>query len=117
MRMTPKIWINGKLFDKADAKVSVYDHGLLYGDGIFEGIRCYGGKVFKLREHLDRLYEGARAIKLEIPITKEQFAEAIHQTIEAKGMKDCDLRPIGTRGVGHIGLDPALCAKPHASLL
>src|SRR5262249_10977165 len=89
---TLQVYLNGKLVDKADAKISVWDHGLLYGDGVFEGIRCYGGKVFKLREHLDRLYEGARAIKLEIPITKEQFAEAIHQTIEANGMKDCYLR-------------------------
>ena len=71
--MTPKVYINGKLFDKADAKISVYDHGLLYGDGVFEGIRVYGGKVFRLREHIDRLYESARHIYLEIPLARDQM--------------------------------------------
>src|SRR5579862_9501597 len=79
----PKIYINGKLFDKADAKISVYDHGLLYGDGIFEGIRIYSGKVFRLHEHIERLYESARAIKLEIPISREQMIEATLSTVTA----------------------------------
>src|SRR5438105_15784262 len=75
--MTPKIYINGKFFDKADAKISVYDHGLLYGDGVFEGIRIYAGKVFRLAEHVERLYESARHIKLEIPLGREQMTEEI----------------------------------------
>jgi branched-chain amino acid aminotransferase len=112
-----QVYLNGKLVDKADAKISVWDHGLLYGDGVFEGIRCYGGKVFKLREHIDRLYEGARAIKLEIPLSKEQFAEAVHMTIEANGMKDCYLRPIVTRGVGTLGLDPRRCGDPQVIII
>ena len=77
-----KVYINGKLFDKADAKVSVYDHGLLYGDGVFEGIRIYAGKVFRLREHIDRLYESARHILLEIPLTREQMTEAVLSTVQ-----------------------------------
>src|SRR5579859_3919672 len=92
--ITMKVWINGKLYDKADAKVSVFDHGLLYGDGVFEGIRCYNGKVFKLREHTDRLYESARAIKLEVPISKEQFMEAVKSTLAVNGLKDGYIRPI-----------------------
>ena len=75
--MTPKIYINGKFYDKADAKISVYDHGLLYGDGVFEGIRVYNGRVFKLKEHVDRLFESAQAIKLEIPLSREQMRKAI----------------------------------------
>jgi len=73
--MAPKVYINGKLYDKADAKISVYDHGLLYGDGVFEGIRVYAGKVFRLKEHVDRLYDSARAVYLEIPLTPKQMAE------------------------------------------
>src|SRR5271168_3320195 len=80
--MTPtKVYISGKLYDKADAKISVYDHGLLYGDGVFEGIRVYDGKVFKLKEHVDRLFESARAIKLEIPLSREQMTRAIQVTV------------------------------------
>ena len=79
--MSLKIYINGKLYDKEDAKVSVYDHGLLYGDGVFEGIRSYGGKVFRLDEHLDRLWDSAKAIWLEIPITKQEMAKAIEDTL------------------------------------
>jgi branched-chain amino acid aminotransferase len=112
-----KVYISGQLFDKADAKISVYDHGLLYGDGVFEGIRCYNGKVFKLREHLDRLYEGARAIKLEVPISKEQFAEAIYSTLKANGIKDGYLRPLVTRGMGTLGLDPRRCSNPQVIII
>src|SRR5919108_510641 len=75
--MTPRIYINGKLFDKNDAKISVYDHGLLYGDGVFEGIRIYHGKVFRLREHVERLYDSARAIWLEIPIARDELTRAV----------------------------------------
>ena len=83
MRMNPKVYINGKLFDKPDAKISVYDHGLLYGDGVFEGIRIYDGKIFRLKEHVHRLFDSARAIKLDIPMTREQVMEAITSTVKA----------------------------------
>src|SRR6266481_4400587 len=92
-----KVYINGKLYDKADAKVSVYDHGLLYGDGIFEGIRIYDGKIFRLREHVNRLYEGARSIKLEIPLNREQMEDAISATVKAAGKTDGYIRPLVTR--------------------
>src|SRR6516165_7160189 len=101
-----KIYINGKLHDKADAKVSVYDHGLLYGDGVFEGIRVYDGKVFRLRDHVDRLYESARQIQLEIPLSREKMAEAINSTVQANGRKNGYIRALVTRGAGTLGLDP-----------
>src|SRR5947209_14867648 len=104
--MSPRIYINGKLYDKADAKISVYDHGLLYGDGVFEGIRIYNGKVFRLREHLDRLYDGARAIRLEIPISREAMAEAVTRTVQANDRRDGYIRLLVTRGAGSLGLDP-----------
>src|SRR5262249_10596183 len=80
--MPAKVYINGKIYDKADAKISVYDHGLLYGDGVFEGIRVYSGKIFRLRAHVERLFESARAIKLEIPLSREQMMEAIAATVK-----------------------------------
>jgi len=83
-----KVYINGKLYDKAEAKISVYDHGLLYGDGVFEGIRIYHGKIFKLKEHVDRLYESARAIRLDIPLSKLQMMEAIQSTVDANNKKE-----------------------------
>src|SRR6516165_3973173 len=83
-----KVYINGKLYDKADAKISVFDHGLLYGDGVFEGIRVYEGKVFRLREHVDRLYDSARSIYLEIPMPREQMIEAVLNTVQANSKKN-----------------------------
>ncbi len=103
--MTAKVWINGTIVEKADAKISVYDHGLLYGDGVFEGIRVYGGKVFRLAAHVDRLFESARAIKLEVPITREQLRDAITATVKAAGISDGYIRPLVTRGGGYLGLD------------
>jgi branched-chain amino acid aminotransferase len=114
---SPKVYIGGKLFDKADAKISVFDHGLLYGDGIFEGIRIYGGKVFKLREHVDRLFESARAIKLEIPLTREQMIRAIEETVAANNKKDGYCRPIVTRGAGTLGLDPRKTSDPQVIII
>src|SRR5438552_16066124 len=99
----PKVYISGKLYDKADAKISVYDHGLLYGDGVFEGIRIYEGKVFKLKEHVERLFESARAIKLEIPLSREQMAKAIQDTVSANDKRDGYIRPVVTRGAGYLG--------------
>src|SRR5579863_8419900 len=102
-----QIYINGKLYDKNDAKISVYDHGLLYGDGVFEGIRVYDGKVFRLREHVDRLYESARAIKLEIPLNPEQMAVAVQDTVKANlALAPGYIRLVVTRGAGYLGLDP-----------
>src|SRR5437870_11982324 len=104
-----RVYINGKLYDKADAKISVYDHGLLYGDGVFEGIRVYDGKVFRLKEHVDRLFDSARAIKLEIPLSREQMVQAIQSTVEANQKRNGYIRPIVTRGAGTPGLDPRKC--------
>jgi branched-chain amino acid aminotransferase len=111
------VYIGGKLYDKEDAKISVYDHGFLYGDGVFEGIRSYGGKVFKLREHLDRLYEGARHIKLEIPLSKEAFAKAIQDTLQVNGIKDGYIRAVVTRGAGYLGLDPRKTSDPQIVII
>jgi branched-chain amino acid aminotransferase len=112
-----KIYINGKLYDKADAKISVYDHGLLYGDGVFEGIRVYNGKVFRLREHVDRLYESARHIQLEIPISREKMAEAINSTVLTNGRQDGYIRALVTRGGGSLGLDPRKTSDPQVIII
>src|SRR6266478_2669857 len=110
--MTPKVYINGKLFDKPDAKISVYDHGLLYGDGVFEGIRIYEGKVFRLREHVDRLYESARHIYLDIPLSREQMMEAITSTVQANAKRNGYIRAVVTRGAGALGLDIRKTSNP-----
>ena len=94
-----KIYINGQLLAKEDAKISVYDHGLLYGDGVFEGLRSYGGRVFRLDEHIDRLYDSAKAIWLEIPIGKRTMADAVKQTLATNGLTDAYIRLVVTRGV------------------
>ena len=115
--MTLKIHINGKLYDKDDAKISVYDHGLLYGDGVFEGIRSYGGKVFRLQEHLDRFWLSAKAILLEIPGTKQEMAKAIEDTLKVNGIEDGYVRLIITRGVGTLGIDPNKCGDPQVIII
>src|ERR1700740_3514874 len=102
---SPRIWINGKYYDKADAKISVYDHGLLYGDGVFEGIRVYNGKVFRLKEHVDRLYESPTPIKLEIPMAREERMDALQSTVTVNEKKNGYIRPVVTRGSGYLGLD------------
>jgi branched-chain amino acid aminotransferase len=112
-----KVWINGKLFDKAEAKISVFDHGLLYGDGVFEGIRIYAGKVFRLREHLDRLYESARHIFLEIPFPREQIAQAVLDTVQANAKQEGYIRLVVTRGPGTLGLDPRKCSEPQVIII
>ena len=110
--MSLKIHIDGKYYGKEDAKISVYDHGLLYGDGVFEGMRSYGGKVFRLDEHLDRLWHSAKAIWLEIPITRAEMVKAVNDTLAANGIEDGYIRLIITRGVGTLGLDPNKCGRP-----
>ena len=106
------VYIDGKYYPKSQAKISVYDHGLLYGDGVFEGIRAYNGVVFKLREHIDRLYRSARVIMLEIPLTKEEMINAVLETLRKNNLHDAYIRLIVTRGVGDLGLDPRKCPKP-----
>jgi len=103
------IYFNGKLIKKEDAKVSVFDHGLLYGDGVFEGIRSYGCLVFKLREHIDRLYASAQGISLKIPMQKKEMERAIVGTLKANKLKDAYIRAVVTRGEGDLGLDPRNC--------
>src|SRR5262245_13824573 len=114
---SPKVYINGKLHDKADAKISVYDHGLLYGDGVFEGIRIYDGKIFRLKAHVDRLFESAKAIKLDIPMTREQMAKTIQDTVLANDKKNGYIRPIVTRGAGTLGLDPRKTTDPQVIVI
>jgi branched-chain amino acid aminotransferase len=106
------IHIDGNFVPASEAKVSVFDHGLLYGDGIFEGIRFYNGAVFRLDEHLDRLWDSARSICLEIPISREEMTEALLETIRQNGLRDGYIRQIVTRGVGNLGLNPAQCKRP-----
>src|SRR6185436_19527541 len=110
--MSLKIWIDGKLVDKSEAKISVYDHGLLYGDGVFEGIRVYSGKIFELEAHLDRLWNSAKAIRLDIPISRDEVTRAMYETGKANNFTDCYIRLVVTRGMGDLGLDPKKCSKP-----
>lgn len=110
--MSIQIYVNGQYFSKEEAKISVFDHGFLYGDGIFEGIRAYGGKVFRLKEHIDRLYNGARAIMLDIPLTKEEMMEVVLETLRRNEQRDAYIRLVVSRGVGDLGLDPRKCKEP-----
>ncbi len=111
MEKEPYIYIDGKFFSKSQARISVYDHGLLYGDGVFEGIRAYDNIVFKLREHVDRLYRSAHSIMLQIPITQEQMIKAVLNTLRKNNLRDSYIRLVVTRGVGDLGLDPRKCPK------
>lgn len=108
----PLIYLDGNLVPKSEAKISVFDHGFLYGDGIFEGIRIYSGNIFKLHEHLVRLYESAKSICLEIPLTMEEMEEATVETVRANNLQDGYIRLVVSRGAGDLGLDPANCPKP-----
>ncbi len=112
-----KIYINGKLVDKSSAKISVFDHGLLYGDGVFEGIRSYGGSIFKLDEHLKRLFDSAKAIRLNIPMDEDGLKDAIIKTLKQNGLKDAYIRLVVTRGAGDLGLDPRKCRKPSVIII
>lgn len=107
-----KIYIDGKLVDKEKALISVFDHGLLYGDGVFEGIRVYDCLVFRIKEHIDRLYKSADAIEIKIPMTKIDMIEAVIKTLKANKLRDAYIRLVVTRGVGDLGLDPRKCPKP-----
>ena len=107
-----KIYINGKFWDEQDAKISVFDHGLLYGDGIFEGIRAYNGRVFRLKEHIDRLFYSAKAILLDLPLTHARLMEAVVESCRQNGIRDGYIRLVVTRGVGTLGLNPNRCKEP-----
>ncbi len=115
--MSLQIYINGEFFSKEDAKISVYDHGLLYGDGVFEGLRSYSGKVFRLHEHLVRLWESALAISLEIPMTIEDLARDVQATVAKNNISDGYVRLVVTRGSGALGLDPYKCSNPQIIII
>jgi branched-chain amino acid aminotransferase len=115
--MSLKVWIDGNLYNKEDAKVSVYDHGLLYGDGVFEGIRVYRSRIFEADTHIRRLFDSAKAIRLQIPLTAEQIRAGIEQTFKANGFTDCYVRLLVTRGVGYLGLNPGKCSSPSVIII
>ena len=110
--MSLKIWLKDKLVDESEAKVSVFDHGLLYGDGVFEGIRVYNGKIFEIRDHVERLYESAAAIRLKIPYTVDEMIANTEKTVEANNISDGYIRLVVTRGAGTLGLNPLVCKDP-----
>jgi len=112
-----KIYIDGKFYSEANAKISVFDHGLLYGDGVFEGIRFYNGRVFRLEEHLERLWDSARSICLEVPMTMEDMTEAVLETIRQNHLRDGYIRLLVTRGIGNLGLNPTQCKSPSVIII
>jgi len=112
-----EIYINGKYYSREDAKISVFDHGLLYGDGVFEGIRVYNNRVFRLQEHLLRLYESARAIALTIPMPLEQMQQDVLGTLRRNGLSDAYIRLVVTRGEGNLGLNPFHCRDPRIIII
>ena len=112
-----QIYINGEYFEKEDAKISVFDHGLLYGDGVFEGIRVYNWRVFKLGEHLQRLYESAKSIDLKIPVSLERMEADVLETVKRNGLGDAYIRLVVTRGAGCLGLNPYTCAVPRVIII
>jgi len=111
------VYIDGELLPQSQAKISVFDHGLLYGDGVFEGIRAYNGRVFRLKEHLRRLYRSAQATMLAIPLTPEALEEAVLETLRANSLNDAYIRLVVTRGVGDLGLDPAKCTSGPCTII
>lgn len=111
------IYLNGAFVPKEEARVSVFDHGFLYGDGVFEGIRAYNGRVYRLTEHVDRLFDGAKAIDLTVPLTKQEMIEAILETLRQNNLNDAYIRPIISRGDGDLGLDPRKCEKANVVVI
>lgn len=112
-----KIYIDGKYYDRAEARISVFDHGLLYGDGVFEGLRIYGGRVFKLKEHIERLYMSAKAILLDIPMTADEMGSAVSEAVKVNEKENGYIRLIVTRGEGLLGIDPSSCARPSVIII
>jgi branched-chain amino acid aminotransferase len=115
--MSRQVYISGKFVPQEEAKISVFDHGLLYGDGVFEGIRSYRGKVFRLREHIGRLYESAKAIWLEIPMSQEAMCDAVNEAVRVNKIEDGYIRLVITRGAGTLGLDPNRCSDPQVIII
>ena len=115
--MSSKIWLDKGLVSEEDAKISVFDHALLYGDGVFEGMRSYSKKVFRLKEHLDRLWESAHSLCIEIPMTKEEMTDAVYETLKANDIVDGYIRLVVTRGNGTLGLDAHLCSNPQVFII
>jgi branched-chain amino acid aminotransferase len=112
-----KVWINGKLVDRARAKLTVFDHGTLYGDGVFEGIRVYDGRIFQCRAHVDRLFNSADRIRLKIPYSQQELIDAMHETVRANGLTNGYIRLVVTRGEGTLGLSPFKCPRPNAFII
>ena len=112
-----KVYINGKFYSEKNSKISVFDHGLLYGDGVFEGIRAYHGRVFKLKEHIDRLFYSAKAILLNIPMSKQQLMDATVETCRKNNLNDGYVRLVVTRGAGTLGLNPNRCSNPQVIII
>lgn len=115
--MGSKVWLDGKLVDASDAKISVFDHGVLYGDGVFEGIRVYNRRVFELSAHIDRLYESAKSIRLVIPLGKKKLIAAIDKTVRTNEVVDGYIRLVVTRGIGTLGLNPLICNNPQVFII
>jgi branched-chain amino acid aminotransferase len=115
--MSQQIYITGQFYSRDDAKISVYDHGLLYGDGVFEGMRIYGGKVFRLQQHLVRLWQSANSIALQIPLTIEKLTADVNETVAKNGLQDGYIRLVVTRGSGALGLDPYRCSDPQVIII
>jgi branched-chain amino acid aminotransferase len=113
----PIVYVDGEWVPKSRASVSVFDHGLLYGDGVFEGIRVYNGVIFRFKEHLERLYSSAKSIRLQLPLSPEEMTEAIVETLKRNGLKDAYIRLVVTRGVGDLGVDPRKCRKPSVVII
>jgi branched-chain amino acid aminotransferase len=112
-----KVWLDGKLVDTDSASVNVYDHGLLYGDGVFEGLRAYHGRIFRLQAHIDRLFDGAKAIRLTIPQTKQEMVDALYETLKANNLSDAYIRLVVTRGIGTLGLNPFKCKRSQVIII
>lgn len=115
--MSRQIYLAGKFVPQEEAKISVFDHGLLYGDGVFEGLRSYRGKVFRLEQHVERLYESAKAIWLQIPLTPQEMASAIEESVRINKIEDGYIRAVVTRGAGTLGLDPNRCSNPQVIII
>jgi branched-chain amino acid aminotransferase len=113
----PIVYVDGEWVPKSRASVSVFDHGLLYGDGVFEGIRVYNGVIFRFKEHLERLYSSAKSIRLQLPLSPEEMTRAIVETVKRNGLKDAYIRLVVTRGVGDLGVDPRKCRKPSVVII
>ncbi|MCL5774204.1 MAG: aminotransferase class IV, partial [Firmicutes bacterium] len=109
--MSLQVYIDGKYYNSEDAKISVWDHGFLYGDGVFEGIRVYDGRIFRLDQHLDRFYDSAKSVKLDVPLAKEKMKEAVIETCRLNELMNAYVRLVVSRGKGDLGLDPRKCSK------